>query len=258
MYFYVSIKPERSMKAAEVMTTGAATIRPDQTVQDAARTMIQLGISGLPVVDAAGQLVGIVTEGDFLRRAETGTERRRPSWLEFLLGPGRLANEYVHSHGRKVEEVMTPDVVTVSADTPLQEVVRTMERRRIKRVPVVSDGKIVGIISRANLVQALARLADEARESHDDDEVSRTHILAELNKQTWAPGSLINVIVRSGVAEIWGTIFDEREREALRVVAENAPGITSVKEHLVLVEPMSGMAFALPDDSHAIGTTQNT
>jgi hypothetical protein len=146
---------------------------------------------------------------------------------------------------------MTPKVVTVSADTPLQEVVRTTERRRIKRVPVVSDGKIVGIISRANLVQALARLADEARESHSDDEASRTHILAELSKQAWAPGSLINVIVRNGVAEIWGTIFDEREREALRVVAKNAPGITSVKEHLVLVEPMSGMAFALPDDSPA-------
>jgi CBS domain-containing protein len=128
------------MKAAEVMTLNVPTIRPDATVQEAAQAMLHRGISGLPVVDAAVQLVGIVTEGDFLRRAETGTERRRPHWLEFL-----LADEYVHSHGRKVEEVMTPDVITVSADTPLPEVVRTMERRRIKRVPVVSDGKIVGI-----------------------------------------------------------------------------------------------------------------
>jgi CBS domain-containing protein len=140
------------MKATEVMTIGTATIRPDQTVQEAARKMIQFGLSGLPVVDAAGQLVGILTEGDFLRRAETGTERRRPSWLEFLLGPGRLANEYVHSHGRKVEEVMTPNVYGVrrrsvarsSADygTPAH-----------KAGPVVSDGEMMGIISRANLVK---------------------------------------------------------------------------------------------------------
>jgi predicted transcriptional regulator len=135
-----------------------------------------------------------VTEGDLLRRAETGTERQRPRWLELLLGPGRLANEYVHSHGRKVKEVMTPSVITVSADTPLPEVVRTMERRRIKRVPVVSDGKIVGIISRANLLQALSSLADEAKESRSDDETMRAQILAELNKQAWAPRSLVNVI----------------------------------------------------------------
>jgi CBS domain-containing protein len=135
------------MKAAEVMTLRVATIRPGETVREAARTMLRFGISGLPVVDTAGRLVGIVTEGDFLRRSEIGTERRHPRWLEFLLGPGRLANEYVHSHGRKVEEVMTPNVVTVSPDTQLQEVVRIMERRHIKRVPVVSDGKIVGIIS---------------------------------------------------------------------------------------------------------------
>jgi CBS domain-containing protein len=231
------------MKASEVMTLRVATIRPEETVREAARTMLRFGISGLPVVDAAGRLVGIVTEGDFLRRSEIGTERRHPRWLEFLLGPGRLANEYVHSHGRKVEEVMTPNVVTVSPDTQLQGVVRIMERRHIKRVPVVSDGKIVGIISRANLVQALASLADEVPESSGDDEAIRTRILAEVEKQAWAPGVSINVIARNGVAELWGTIFDEREREALRVAAENVPGITSVEDHLDRVEPISGMLF---------------
>ena len=116
------------------MTPGVATVRPDTTLSDAARTMIQFSISGLPVIDAAGKLVGIVTEGDLLRRAETGTERRRPRWLEFIVGPGRMAEEYVHAHGRKVEEVMTPDVITVAEEAPLQEVVRIMEERRIKRV----------------------------------------------------------------------------------------------------------------------------
>jgi signal-transduction protein with cAMP-binding, CBS, and nucleotidyltransferase domain len=155
----------------------------------------------------------------------------------------------VHSHGRKVEEVMTPKVIIVSADTELQDVVRIMEHRHIKRVPVVSDGKIVGIISRANLVQALARLADEVPESRSDDEAIRARILAELDKQAWAPGASINVIVRNGVAELWGTIFDEREREAVRVAAENVPGITSVKDHLVWVEPLSGMVFEPPGDA---------
>jgi len=230
------------------MTVEVETTRPDATVREAVQSMIRRGISGLPVVDNAGRLVGIVTEGDFLRRAEIGTERRHPRWLEFLLGPGRLANEYVHSHGRKVEEVMTRGVITVSPETPLQDVVRIMERQRIKRVPVVSDGKIVGIISRANLIQALARLADEAQESSGDDETIRTRILADLEKEAWSPGFSINVIVRNGVAEIWGTIFDERERGAVRVVAENVPGITGVKDHRILIEPISGMVFGSPED----------
>jgi CBS-domain-containing membrane protein len=175
-----------------------------------------------------GRLAGIVTEGDFLRRAETGTELRHPRWLEFLLGPGRLANEYVHSHGRKVEEIMTPEVVTVSGDAPLEDVVKIMEHHRIKRVPVTSEKKVVGIISRANLVQALARLAQEVSPTHPDDETARKQIMAELTKQPWAPKTSLNVIVRGGVAELWGTISDEREREAIRVVAENVPGISQV------------------------------
>jgi CBS domain-containing protein len=235
------------MKATEVMSPIVITILPEATIEDAARMMLQHGISGLPVVDATGTLVGIVSEGDFLRRVETGTERQRPRWLEFFLGPGRAANEYVHSHGRKIEEVMTPEVVCVSEATPLQEVVRIMERRRIKRVPVISNGKILGIISRANLVQALARLAEETPSSHPDDETARQQILTELSKQSWAPRAGLNVVVRGGVAELWGVIWDERERAAVRVAAENTPGITQVVDHLVYVEPISvGGGIALP------------
>src|SRR6516165_1036435 len=138
------------MKAVEIMTTGVVTVQPEASVREAARLMLEHGVSGLPVVDDVGRLAGIVTEGDFLRRAETSTELRHPRWLEFLLGPGRLADEYVHSHGRKVGEIMTPEVTTVSEDAPLEEVVKIMEHRRIKRVPVISGTKIVGIISRAN------------------------------------------------------------------------------------------------------------
>jgi CBS domain-containing protein len=230
------------VKAAEVMSPRVITILPDATIKDAARMMLQHGISGFPVVDAAGTVVGIVTEGDFLRRAETGTERQRPRWLKFVLGPGRGANEYVHSHARKIQDIMTPEVITVDEATPLQDVVSIMERRRIKRVPVMSGGKIVGIISRANLVQALARLAVEASPTHPDDETARQQILAELNKQSWVPRASLNVIVRGGVAELWGVIYDERERQAIRVAAENVPGISQVVDHLVYVEPMSGAA----------------
>jgi len=235
------------MKAGEVMSPRVITVASDATIADAARIMLEHGISGLPVVDAAGTLVGIVTEGDFLRRAETGTERQRPKWLEFLLGPGRAANEYVHSHARKIAEVMTPVVITASEATPLQDVVTTMERRRIKRMPVMSEGKVVGIISRANLVQALAQLAQEAPATGTDDETARQQILAELNKQSWAPRNKLNVIVRGGVAELWGVICDEREREAIRVAAENVPGIAQVVDHLVYVQPISvGAGIALP------------
>jgi CBS domain-containing protein len=237
------------MKALEIMTVGVTTVHSEASIKEAARLMLQHGISGLPVVDASNRLVGMVTEGDFLRRAETGTERRRPRWLEFLTNAGRLANEYVHSHGRKVEEIMTSGAITVSQDTAVQDVVALMERHRIKRVPVVSGTKLVGIISRANLVQALARLAEEAPASHPDDEAMRMQIMAELNRQKWADCAAVNVFVRNGTAELWGVILDERERKAVQVAAENVPGITVVKDHLVYVEPMSGMAIESPDDA---------
>lgn len=237
------------MNANEVMTVGVITVRPDASVTDAARLMVEHGVSGLPVVDAHGQLVGIVTEGDFLRRAETGTERLRPRWLEFLLGSGRLANEYVHSHARKIQEVMTSGPVTVCQNTPLQDVVTVMERHRIKRVPVLGGQTLVGIISRANLVQALARLAEEAEPSRPDDEAMRAQILDDLKRERWTPRDALNVIVRNGVAELWGVIFDERQRQAIKVVAENVRGIKAVRDHLVFVGPISGVVLESPEDA---------
>ena len=208
--------------------------------------MLQNRISGLPVVDANGALVGVVTEGDFLRRGELGTSRRRPKWLEFLVGPGRLASEYVHQSGRKVAEVMTPNPVTVGEDDSLETVVKLMERRRIKRLPVMRDGRMVGIISRANLMHALASLAHETPPTDTDDAAIRERILAALAKLHWAFG--VNVVVKDGVAEIWGTIMDERERQGCIVAVENVPGVKQVHDHLVWVEPMSGMAFASSED----------
>jgi CBS domain-containing protein len=225
------------MKAVDVMTLGATTIRSDASIAEAARLMLDHGISGLPVVDLQGDLVGIVTETDFLRRSEAGTERHRAPGLELMLGPGRLAAEYVRSHGRTISEVMTRKVVSVVEDTPVDEIVRLMERHHVKRVPVLHDNRIIGIVSRANLVRALAQVVAEVPPPHGQDRTIRKRILAELQREAWASTTRINVLVRNGMVQLWGTITDERQRQALRVAAENVPGTKWVEDYLVLVEP---------------------
>jgi CBS domain-containing protein len=212
------------------------------------QSMLANRISGLPVIAENGQLVGIVTEGDFLRRAETGTQRARRRWLEFFIGPGKLAEEYVRTHGRKVRDVMTPDPVTITEDTPLDAAVSLLEERRIKRLPVVRSGAVVGIVSRANLLHALASLARAQPSKAPTDAAIREQIYAELNRQRWIPKDFINVVVHDGEVELWGAILDERERQALRVAAENVPGVKHVCDHLVWVEPMSGMTFEPVDE----------
>lgn len=234
------------MLVADVMTEPVVTITTGASVEEALRSMLGHGISGLPVVDATGSLVGMVTEGDFLRRVESGTERHRPRWLEILLGPGRMAEEYVHTHGRRVEEVMTPNVVTVAEDTALDEAVRRMERHHVKRLPVLRDGRLVGIVSRANLLRALLQPVRDT--AAGTDARIRDRLLAEMDAQMWAPRASVDVVVRHGVVDLWGAIFDQRQREALRVAAENIPGVTQVRDHLVWVEPTSGCVIDASDE----------
>ncbi|MBI4367575.1 MAG: CBS domain-containing protein [Deltaproteobacteria bacterium] len=231
------------MNAEDVMTRNVISIDPDSSVLQAARLMLQHHISGLPVIDKNGTLVGVLSEGDFLRRRETHTERRRSRWLEFLMGPGRIAAEYTHSHGSKVSEVMTRDVQTVDEVTPLEDIIELMERRRIKRVPVVCGGEVVGIVTRSNLMHAMVSLARKAPPQASDDASIRDRLLAEIAKEQWAPSAITNVVVHDGVVELWGVIVDERQRAALKVAAENIPGVRTVKDHLVWVEPMSGVAI---------------
>jgi CBS domain-containing protein len=234
------------MKASDVMTPRVISIEPDAPIMRAVRLMLQNRVSGLPVIGPKGELVGMVTEGDFIRRGEIGTQRRRNRWLEFLIGPGRLADEYVHARGRKVEEVMTREPITVTADTPLDEVVRLMERHRIKRLPVLREGALVGIVTRANIMHALVSLAAETKAPAGDDATIREQILAECGKQSWAP--MANVVVRNGVVELWGTITDERERQALIVASENVAGVKTVHDHLVWIEPNSGFVIQSEED----------
>jgi len=235
------------MKAEDVMTCEVISIDPDSTVLQAARLMLQQHISGLPVIDKEGNLVGVLSEGDFLRRRETKTEKRRSRWLEFLMGPGRIAAEYSHSHGSKVSEVMTKEVQTVDEATALEDIVDLMERHRIKRVPVLCGGQVVGIITRSNLMHAMVSLARVAQPAATGDAAIRDQLLAEMQKEKWAPAASANVVVHDGVVELWGVIIDERQREALKVAAENIPGVKAVKDHLVWIEPTSGLTIEPAD-----------
>jgi CBS domain-containing protein len=233
------------MKTKDVMTAGVVTVAEDAPINEAIRLMLQRKISGLPVVDAAGTLAGMVTEGDFLRRSELGTERHAPRWIEFLAGSGKLAENYVHAAGRKIRDVMTDKVYSVDEETPLSEVVEIMERRRVKRLPVLRGAKLVGIVTRANLLHALAGL-QQANVAASSDITIRTRLMAELEKQSWAPLVAIDIVVTDGVVKLTGAIFDERQRHALRVAAENIPGVKKVEDKLVWIEPMSGMVIEAP------------
>src|SRR5471032_1909218 len=184
---------EAAMKAEDVMTREVISIDPGATVLQAARLMLQHHISGLPVIDKDGNLVGVLSEGDFLRRRETKTERHRSRWLEFLMGPGRLAAEYSHSHASKVSEAMTTEVLAVTDVTPLEDIVDLMEHHRIKRVPVLCGDEVVGIITRSNLMRAMVSLARKTLSGAVGDATIRDQLLAEMKKQQWAPLAMTEV-----------------------------------------------------------------
>ena len=213
------------MKAKEVMTFPVISIEPRATILQAIQIMMRRHISGLPVIDKDGSLIGMVTEGDFLRRIETGTQQPRSRWLEFLMGPGRLADEYTHSHGRKVEEVMTRDPITVSEDTSVEEIVGLMEKHHIKRVPVVRGQQLMGIVSRANLLHALASVSREVRPCVQSDETIRSLLLADFRNKKWAPIAVLyaNPIVRNGIVELWGTITDEKRASSAHRCGRECP-----------------------------------
>jgi len=236
------------MIVADVMTRNVISISPDATVEEAAKAMLAREISGLFVVDAKGELAGVVTEGDLLRRDELGTQRHRPWWLRLLVSPGRQATDFTHTYGRHVRDVMTVDVIAVGSDAPLEEVVETMERHRIKRVPVVENQRVIGVVSRSDLLRALIGQVRKAPIAGDDRAI-RSAILDALDKQAWAPVTSLNVTVADGVVDIWGTITDDSERRAICVVAENTPGVKKIHDHLIYIEPYSGTVIEAPDDA---------
>ena len=227
------------MRAADVMVTNVITVGPDASVPDVARILLANRISGVPVVGANGKLVGIVSEGDLLHRVEAGTGRRRSWWLAALTGRDVLAAEYVREHSHKVADVMTRHVVTASPETSLQQIATLLETNGIKRVPIVQDGKIVGIVSRANLLQALASvLAIDA--ATPTDNTIREDVMARLKAETWSRPSLINIIVQDGMVELWGIVDSPTEKKAVRVAAEVTPGVRAINDNLIIRPAESG------------------
>ncbi len=238
------------MRAHQIMTRSVISVTPDDTILEAANIMLQRHVSGLPVVDKAGKLVGIVSQGDFLRRSEIGTQRKRGRWLKFLLGAGTTATDYVREHGHKVSEVMTRDPITITEDTPLEEIVTSMETNGVKRLPVLRGDKLVGIVSRANLLQAVASLAHEIPDPTADDDHIRGRIIAAIDNNDWSPFGL-NVVVRDGIVHLSGVITEERSRQAAIVAAENVTGVKKVHDHLCWVDTMSGMYLDSPEDTES-------
>jgi CBS domain-containing protein len=235
------------MRAHQIMTRPVITVSPETRIVEAANIMLQRHVSGLPVVDTAGKLVGIVSEGDLIRRPEIGTQKKRARWLGFLTGPGKLAKDFVHEQGRKVGEVMTSSPLTVAEDTTLADIADLMENNNIKRLPVMRGDALVGIVSRANLLQAVASLARYIPDPTADDDHIRNRLIAALQKQDWCPFGL-NVIVRDGIVHLSGVITDERSRLAAIVSAENIDGVKKVHDHLCWVDTMSGAYLNSPED----------
>ncbi|GGF43518.1 histidine kinase [Aliidongia dinghuensis] len=234
------------MKASDVMTQGPiVTVHPETSLEEAAGLMIKLHISGLPVVDAAGKLVGILTEGDLLRRAEIGTAPHRRRWVSFLSAPGRLADEYVQTHGIKVGDLMSRDVVMAAPDTPLEAIVGLLEQHCIKRLPIVEGDRLLGIVSRLDLVRALLRQLElSAPAARSDDDILRD-VAAVFEDEVWVPRAGVRVEVHDGIVDLCGLIYDERQRSALRVAAETVAGVKLVRDHLTWVKPASDMTIGV-------------
>jgi CBS domain-containing protein len=235
------------MRTHQIMTRKVISVGTAASIVEAANIMLENHVSGLPVIDETGRLVGIVSQGDFLRRAEIGTQRKRGRWLKFLLGAGKVASDFVHERGRKVGEVMTPEPVTVTENATLEEIVELMERNNVKRLPVVRGDKLVGIVTRSNLLQAVAELARDVPDPTADDDHIRHHIIASIEKTDWAPFGL-SVLVRNGNVHLGGVITNEQARQAAIVAAENVSGVKKVHDHLCWVEPMSGMYLNSQED----------
>ena len=220
------------MKARDVMVAPVITVKPSNSVTDAAKIFLERRISAVPVVDEHGKVVGIISEGDLLHRSEAGTERRRPWWLRVFVGEETLAADYTKAHALKVADVMTRNVITATPDAALHEIASLLEKHSIKRVPIISNGQLVGIVSRANLVQAVA----SARSGLDvplTDSTVRDKVLARLKEQPWAHTLLLNVTVNGGVVDLWGMTRSDAEKQAIRVAAESTPGVRAVIDNLI-------------------------
>jgi CBS domain-containing protein len=231
------------MQCGDIMTREVISVSPSDSIGAAAHLMLEHRISGLPVIDAEGALVGMISEGDLLKRTETGTEQSVSALRALWLGPQRLAERYIQTHGRSVRHIMTPDPVSARESSSLSEIVALMQSRNIKRLPVLRDGRVVGIVARADLLRALAQLLPPESGAAASDAAIRSAILRELQQQRWAQRQLIALKVHDGIVELQGFVANPAERQALRVLIQNTAGVKQLIDELLWVEPVTDMAF---------------
>jgi CBS domain-containing protein len=235
------------MRVRDVMTPGVIGVSETATLAEAVETLLGSRVSALFVFDADRALVGVLSEGDLMRRSELGTETKRPRWIEFLLSGGKLAESYAHTHGRKVGEIMTKTVITIAEDADVSTAVDLMLRSKVKRLPVLSGGTVIGVISRSDLLKGLLKPASNPGARRPDDEI-KAAIEAEFERHGWAPKASVRVEVADGIVDFRGAITDERLRAGLKVIAENTPGVTAVHDHMCWIEPNSGLYLPSEED----------
>jgi CBS domain-containing protein len=221
------------MIAADVMVRNVVTARPDDTVGNVVDLLLEHDISAVPVVDDQNRVVGILSEADLIHRQENDTEKAHRWWIEAVLPASKLAGEFTKAHGQRVDEVMSADVITAAEDTPLGEIAAVLERHRIKRVPIVRDGKLVGIVSRSNLIQALASAMPHADRPTATDQQIRLDLLDRLAHEKWTDFGETNVIVKDGVVHLWGLVYTPAERGALLALAQEVPSVVSVSDEMI-------------------------
>jgi CBS domain-containing protein len=225
------------MRAKDIMVTEVITIGPQASVRDVAKLLLSNRISAVPVVDEHGELIGIISEGDLARRAELDTNPHRSWWLEMFSRKSKeaLAKEYMKSRGSKVRDVMTKNVITAKPTASLRDIATLLEKHRIKRVPIVAKGRMIGIVSRANLIQALASLREENGPGMRSDSRVRKKVMKQINSEKWSKGSLLSVTVQDGTVKFWGIVDSEAEKEAARVAAELVEGVSTIENNVVVL-----------------------
>jgi CBS domain-containing protein len=227
-------REESIMKASDIMVTDVITVTPESDVREVATLLLTTHISAAPVVDAGGRLVGMISEGDLVRRGEAGTAHERPWWLRLLMGRELMAGEFLHEHSRRTGDLMTRQVVSAAPDMPVADIATLLERHRIKRVPIVADGRIAGIVSRANLIQALATFRHAAGPKPVADAELREKVESRLRLEPWVRPSLVNVTVTGGTVDLWGIVDSATEKQALRVAVEIVPGVKAINDNIVV------------------------
>jgi CBS domain-containing protein len=221
------------MNARDVMVSDVVTVGPDDPVSKAVQLLVDHDISALPVVDANQRVIGILSESDLLHREKIGTEKHRAWWLEAVTPPSVLALDYAKSHGRRVAELMSENIISANEDTPISEIATLLEKHRIKRVPILKDGRLIGIVSRSNLVQALASVYPRPEQDHLTDRGIRSAILARLAEQSWTDFGERNVVVSDGVVHLWGLVGSPEEHKALLALAESVKGVVEVSDEMI-------------------------